>query len=84
MLLTKDIFDLFVTVILIFILPTERIAIYILPAISAKLQISADNHFLLKGDVSLQDWSHPQDAYIFGNLSNLYADPEGITFFVQT
>ena len=48
-----------------------------------KLQISADNHFLLKGDVSLQDLSHPQDAYIFGNLSNLYADPEGITFFVR-
>ena len=47
------------------------------------MQISADNHFLLKGDVSLQDLSHPQDAYIFGNLSNLYADPEGITFFVR-
>lgn len=48
-----------------------------------KLLISADNHFLLKGDVSLQDLSHPQDAYIFGNLSNLYADPDGIAFFVR-
>ena len=48
-----------------------------------KLLISAGNHFLLKGDVSLQDLSHPQDAYIFGNLSNLYADPEGIAFFVR-
>lgn len=48
-----------------------------------KLLISAGNHFLLKGDVSLQDLSHPQDAYIFGNLSNLYANPDGIAFLVR-
>lgn len=48
-----------------------------------KLLISAGNHFLLRGDVSLQDLSRPQDAYIFGNLSNLYADPEGIAFFAR-
>lgn len=48
-----------------------------------KLLISAGNHFLLRGDVSLQDLSRPQDAYIFGNLSNLYADSEGIAFFAR-
>lgn len=48
-----------------------------------KLLISSGNHFLLKGNVSLQDLSHPQDAYVFGNLSNLYADPDGIAFFVR-
>ena len=48
-----------------------------------KLLISAHNHFSLKGDVSLQDLSNPQNAYIFGNLSNLYADPDGIAFFVR-
>ena len=48
-----------------------------------QLLISAGKHFLLKGDVSLQDLSHPQDAFIYGNLSNLYADQEGIVFFVR-
>lgn len=48
-----------------------------------QLLISAGKHFLLKGDVSLQDLSHPQDAFIYGNLSNLYADQEGIAFFVR-
>ena len=31
----------------------------------------------------MQDLSHPQDAFVFGNLSSLYADPEGIAFFVR-
>lgn len=48
-----------------------------------QLLISAGKHFLLRGDVSLQDLSHPQDAFIYGNLSNLYADQEGIAFFVR-
>lgn len=47
------------------------------------LAISAGKHFLLKGDVSLQDLSRPEDAYVFGNLSNLYADPDGVAFFVR-
>lgn len=47
------------------------------------LLISAGSHFLLKGNVSLQDLSNPQDAYVFGNLSNLYADEEGIAFFIR-
>lgn len=48
-----------------------------------RLAISAGNHFHLRGDLSLQDLSHPEDAYVFGNLSSLYADPEGIAFFVR-
>lgn len=48
-----------------------------------RLSISAENHFHLKGDVSLQDLSQPGNAYVFGNLSSLYADPEGVAFFVR-
>lgn len=48
-----------------------------------RLSITAGNHFHLRGDVSLQDLSRPEDAYIFGNLSSLYADPEGVAFFVR-
>ncbi len=48
-----------------------------------KLLISSNDHFLLKGNVSLADLSHPQDAYIFGNLSNLYADPTALHSFVR-
>ena len=47
------------------------------------LSITGGQHFHLRGDVSLQDLSHPQDAFVFGNLSSLYADPEGIAFFVR-
>lgn len=47
------------------------------------LSISAGNHFYLKGDVSLQDLSRPKSAFVFGNLSNLYADQQGIAFFVR-
>lgn len=47
------------------------------------LSISANNHFQLRGDVSLQDLSTPQDTYIFGKLSRLYASPEGIAFLVR-
>lgn len=47
------------------------------------LSITGNQHFHLRGDVSLQDLSHPQDAFVFGNLSSLYADPEGIAFFVR-
>ncbi len=47
------------------------------------LSITGNQHFHLRGDVSLQDLSQPQDAFVFGNLSSLYADPEGIAFFVR-
>ncbi len=47
------------------------------------LSVSAGNHFHLKGEVSLQDLSNPESSYLFGHLSRLYADPDGIAFFVR-
>lgn len=48
-----------------------------------KLYITGSNHFHLRGDVSFQDLSRPRDAFVFGNLSSLYADPDGVAFFVR-
>lgn len=48
------------------------------------LEITADNRqFRLKGDVALQDLSHPQDAYVFGPLSELTATTRGVGFLVR-
>ena len=48
------------------------------------LEITADNRqFRLKGDVALQDLSHPQDAYVFGTLSELTATTRGVGFLVR-
>lgn len=44
---------------------------------------SRDRHFRLNGNVSLQELSRPSDIYLYGNLTNLYADREGIAFFVR-
>ena len=44
---------------------------------------AAGEHFQLRGDLALQDVLQGEDAYLFGNLSRLYADPEGIAFFVR-
>lgn len=50
----------------------------------SKLEITADNEqFRLLGDVSLQDLSHPQDAYVFGKLSELSASSRGVGFLVR-
>ncbi len=49
----------------------------------SKLEITAGNHFQLRGDASLQDLSHPQNTYIFGNLSRLSASKDGIGFLVR-
>ena len=49
----------------------------------SKLAINAGNQFQVEGDVSLQDLSHPQDAFIFGNLSKLSANSNGIGFLVR-
>ena len=38
---------------------------------------------MLRGDVSFQDLSHFQDAYVFGNLSHLHANPDGVAFFIK-
>ena len=48
------------------------------------LEITADNRqFRLKGDVALHDLSHPQDAYVFGTLSELTATTRGVGFLVR-
>lgn len=45
------------------------------------LSITVANNFRLKGSISLQDLSRPQESLLFGRLSNLYANGEGIQFF---
>lgn len=48
------------------------------------LEITADNRqFRLSGDVSLQDLSRPQDAYVFGTLSEFAANTRGVGFLVR-
>ena len=47
------------------------------------LSISAGSHFSLQGNISLQDLSTPQNTYVFGNLSKLHLDTEGMDFFLR-
>lgn len=50
----------------------------------SRLEITADDRqFRLRGDVSLQDLSHPQDAYVYGTLSELSANTRGVGFLVR-
>lgn len=45
-----------------------------------RMVISAGNHLRIRGNVSLQDLSDPSSAFIFGNLSHLSANRDGIDF----
>ena len=48
------------------------------------LEITADDRqFRLSGDVSLQELSSPQDAYVYGKLSELSANSRGVGFLVR-
>ena len=47
------------------------------------ISVSSGSHFHLNGEISLQNLSSPSEALIFGRLSNLYADTEGIHFFLR-
>lgn len=48
------------------------------------LEITADERqFRLTGDVSLQDLSRPQDAYVYGTLTELAASTRGVGFLVR-
>lgn len=48
------------------------------------LEITADDRqFRLSGDVSLQELSNPQDAYVYGKLSELSANSRGVSFLVR-
>ena len=50
----------------------------------SRLDIATENNqFHLLGDVSFQDLSHPQDAYIFGKLTDFSASSRGIGFLVR-
>lgn len=47
------------------------------------LRIDANQHFRLQGDLSLQDFTSPEDAFIYGHLSQFYADAQGVAFLVR-
>ncbi|MBR8708565.1 hypothetical protein IX321_001382 [Bacteroides pyogenes] len=48
------------------------------------LEITTEGRqFRLLGEVSVQDLSHPKDAYIFGKLSELSASSRGVGFLVR-
>lgn len=47
------------------------------------LSVTVGKHFTLLGNASFQNLSHPEDAYVFGKLSNLRADREGVAFFYR-
>lgn len=49
----------------------------------SRLEIQNGEQFKLKGDVSFQDLSNPENTYVFGNLSNLSINSEGIGFLVR-
>lgn len=49
----------------------------------SQLRVDAAEHFSLRGNFSFQDFSIPEDAYVYGRLSRLYADPRGVAFFVK-
>ncbi|MDR1003508.1 MAG: translocation/assembly module TamB [Prevotellaceae bacterium] len=49
----------------------------------SRLAISAGEHFRLRGNVELQELSTLRDAFVYGRLSSLYADSEGIDFFFR-
>lgn len=49
----------------------------------SRLAVHAGNQFQVLGNVSFQDLSRPQDAFIFGKLSRLSANNDGIGFLVR-
>lgn len=48
-----------------------------------RLLVRASNHLRIRGDVQFQDLSNPIDAFIYGNLSELSADREGLAFLTR-
>ncbi len=47
------------------------------------LSVTVGNQFRLQGEVFLQDLSRIEDTYIYGNLSNLYINQEGMAFLLR-
>jgi hypothetical protein len=48
-----------------------------------RLDVGAGNHLRIRGDVAFRDLSEPFDAFIFGNLSHLSLDKEGVDFITR-
>lgn len=48
-----------------------------------RLILNGGNHLRIRGDVAFQDLSDPSNAFIFGNLSHLSADKEGVDFIAR-
>ncbi|MDR3118080.1 MAG: translocation/assembly module TamB [Mediterranea sp.] len=48
-----------------------------------RLIVSTGNHLRIRGDVAFRDLSEPSDAFIFGNLSHLSINKEGVDFIVR-
>jgi len=48
-----------------------------------RLFVKADNQLRISGNVEIQDLSDPENAFIYGNLSNLSVNKEGIDFLVR-
>lgn len=49
----------------------------------SRLYINVQNRLKIKGNLSLQDLSRSQDTYIYGNLSDLSINSEGINFIAR-
>ncbi len=47
------------------------------------LSIHADNHIVIDGHLSIQDYTAGSDAYLYGNLSKLYIRQTGIDFLFK-
>ncbi|MDR0657340.1 MAG: translocation/assembly module TamB [Mediterranea sp.] len=45
-----------------------------------RLIVGAGEHLRIRGDVAFRDLSEPSDAFIYGNLSHLSIDKEGVDF----
>ncbi|NDV64402.1 translocation/assembly module TamB domain-containing protein [Bacteroides sp. 224] len=48
-----------------------------------ELTINSDNHLRVRGNVSLHDLSTPENAFIYGKLSYLSVNQDGIDFLVR-
>lgn len=48
-----------------------------------RLIVNGGNHLRIRGNVTFQDLSEPSSAFIFGNLSHLSANKEGVDFLVR-
>ncbi|MDR0895644.1 MAG: translocation/assembly module TamB, partial [Prevotellaceae bacterium] len=49
----------------------------------SRLAIRSEHHFYLNGNVELQELSVPDNTFVYGKLSRLYADSEGVELFYR-